>query len=240
MSALLTPKPVAIHFQGSGALTIDNPHLDLYPGESVKWSFNSVPPEFLTYIHFESSLGPFQCLSLSGNSVTGVGNFGLLGVYPYRAFVLDTEGAIAASTSAAYIANLSADKDISPQAVVTYDPNKPLGSNLSVVPSPLKLQIGQTATWTILGVPVDHFVTFRFMNFDDPMLGPFTSFYLNQSLIESPVAIRLASGEGFGMRGGLPTPFPNPIHYRITVRNANGSLVAGHDPLIDTLGDPPP
>lgn len=242
MPGLLTPKPVEVQFHGPGApLTIDKPHLDLFPGEAIQWDFGSVSPEHLTYIHFESSLGPFQCLSLSGHSVTGVGNYGLLGVYPYRAFILDRDGVIAASPAGdASIANLSAEKDISPQVVVTYDPSRTDGPKLSVFPDHLKLQIGQTATWTILGVPTDHFVTFHFLDLADPMLGPFTGFFLNQSLVQGPVSIRLASGEGYGKRSDLPVPFPAHIHYRITVRNANGNVVGHHDPLIDTLGDPPP
>lgn len=237
-------RTVKVTFSGfENPLTIDEAELNLCSNEVVRWTFSeNVPTGCLTYIHFELPFGPFQCLSLWRDDATGKGhvmgkgNSGIPGRYSYKALVISPNNEVATSIGHSYIENHSIVKDTSPHAVVFHLPGK---KDLSILPPNLKLQVGETATWHIVGVPEDHFVTFDFPEFtSDPLTGPFTSLELNRTLVEGPIAIRIANGEGY--KGALDPAKSKQVVYRIQVRDAAGKVIArGDDPLIDTLGDPP-
>lgn len=239
MPGQVQPTVVPVTFHGPGIpLTIDPQklHVDLEAGGLIQWQFVAAPGEtlenLLVHIQFESSFGPFQGLTSSGTSVSGKGNTGVAGEHRYTAMVLCTSGWVATSgTTEAVVDNLSEARDTSPHAVVIYDP---VGKALGVTPGTLGVQFDQTATWHIEGVPADHFVTFQFPNFSDQLAGPFSVFSLERNVIPgSPVL--LASGELY-----QPGNAQSPITYLIQVRDASGTVIASDDPLIATLGDPPP
>jgi hypothetical protein len=215
------------------ALTITPLSIELQTGDWVDWSFVGVQSNELVYILFEDEpLGPFQSLSPSSHNVVGQGNSGSSGTHPYKAILMDSAGALAISGEGAVVMNSTGGSDASPEVAVHL--NGTTGMVDLVAPHAVMLFLGQTVNWHIHSLPAGHFVTLLFDGFPDPMMGPFS--LLTVSLGVADPAIRLIRGEGFGL--GLET-LAAEISYFIQVRDAAGSIIDTHDPVIDNLGTPP-
>lgn len=221
-------------------LNLDHADLLVGDGDTVQWNFQDVPNHCWPFIFFPkqanqpfSPLGPFKSLkpTLSGalGGVLGVGNSGVQQNFTYTAMILNQDGAVAMS-SPAQISN-TASRDTSPVAVVQFLPET---SQVNVTPGTLEVTPGQTVYWHIVGLPEDHFVTFHFEGFADPMQGPFSSFMVNRSFGSN----QLASGVEFSTAQD-PQGAQSPIQYFVRVRNALGTVMGADDPVIEPLGTPP-
>ncbi|HVS00241.1 MAG TPA: hypothetical protein VMW27_26675 [Thermoanaerobaculia bacterium] len=229
-----TLKTVTVLYD-SVTLSICPPQLDLHAGDWVLWHFEGVPAGQMAQIFFESPCGPFQSVKLlDSGAILGRGNVGLDGVasetYLYTALLLDSEGGPA--TCGASLTNLSQEKDTSPDIVVSCSP-EPGGFLLAVEPATLSLYKKDTATWHVVGLPEDHFITLAFYDQIDLRKGPFKSLSVD----------RIVAGDGMHQFLAIGTDFEpheeTQIPYRIEVRDQDGCILATHDPLIDNLGDPP-
>lgn len=227
----------------TGTLTLDQPHIDLPPKQAVQWLFSSnTPGHALPHAVFQpvagqpfpvegEQFGPFQYLEARTHTLTALGNIGKHFTYHYTLLLLDENGPLATSKVPISINNQGVE-DTSPDALITYHPDDPdPEKQLIVSPPSLRVQPGRTVIWYIKGIPLGHFVTFRFLNSPHPLTGPFSSFSVSR---------------GFGnawLANGADIRFPDEQHplisYHVTVRDALGNLVAWDDPTIEPLGPPP-
>lgn len=76
-----------------------------------------------------------------------------------------------------------------------------------------------------------NFVTFRFDDFDDVMVGPFSFFSISRGFGTAQVAI------GTSFTG--PLPGQERVQYHVRLRDADGNVIGGEDPVIEPLGSPP-
>jgi hypothetical protein len=235
---------IVTYDSASNRLNIEPLHLHLEPEDWVVWDFSRCPGNATGFIEFQTTLGPFQSLLLSSErKVVATGNTGLPeGVpsftHPYTALLLTDKGTMASSAgSGAAVVNSSPRRDTSPHVAVHCHPGSgdhPM--RLDLIPRTLWLYSGQTAIWDFFNLPPDCFVTLRFPRSGDPLLGPFRAFSLVRGLGNDPARIQ-AIGEGFGTTG---IQVPPQTRYEIVVRDAAGNIVRAHDPIIDSLGEPPP
>lgn len=208
-------------------LTVSNPQVPLEAGDWVVWHFFGLDLHEMAYIHFHSlehPYGPFRALEPSSFHVRGLGNSGRPGEYPYTAFILNDERVVASSREPVNVQNLSATEDTSPVATIQCTEN-----SLHVEPLTLKVEKHRTALWYVTGLPPGHFISFHFEDFQDDMVGPFTSFAFYNISGESRVAI----GANF------QDPTNGQVHYRVRLRSPDGSVLAGKDPVIEPPGWPP-
>lgn len=225
-------------------LHLDHADLLVGDGDTVQWNFPEVPNHCWPFIFFPkqanqpfSPLGPFKSLkpTLSGTlgGVLGAGNSGVQQEYPYTAMILNQDGAVAMSTSPARIFN-TASRNTSPVAIVRYRNDQPETERIDVDPDMLQVAAGQTVQWHLIGIPENHFVTFHFNGFADPMQGPFSSFTVDRTFDSNQIAI----GADF-----LIAPDPqgslSPIQYFVRLRNAMGTVIDSDDPVIEPLESPP-
>lgn len=217
------------------ALTVSQSVRNLEAGDWVVWRFEGLNLHELAYIHFHPTelpedrrFGPFQCLEPSSFHVRGIGNSGHLGTYPYTAFILNEQGVVAQSDGQSSIVNLSSVVDTSPDATILCHNNQ-----ITVAPSPLKVEIGRPALWYITGVPAGHFVSFRFEHFDDVMVGPFSSFQFSRGIGDSYLAI------GTNYHGPQEGSQNAPVTYQVSLRRPDGTILDTDDPVIEPPGSPP-
>jgi len=211
------------------------PEIGLEPENGIQWNFEGVPPESVPFIQFETGLGPFQCLQVvAGNMVQGQGNIGTNGEsFPYTALLLNATG-VQGPPRAGVVKSPTQDANTSPVVVVTVR-NDSTPFDLNVDPPNLTLFPGDTALWHVHNLPADHFVGFSFTlpAGGQSLLGPFQSL-----LINGPVAGE--SSDVVRIIGDIFTPGDTTeFTYHVTLRDASGTVVASHDPVIDNLGDPP-
>ena len=215
-------------------LILQPERFDLCDGDWVQWKFpEDLPSDQFGMIFFQSRLGPFHSLrSYSNKEVLGKGNVGVKSSYNYTAMILqpgqsgDQPGSVPKGTGT--IDNMAAEPNTTPEIYVTYIE----GSPLQVSPDPVGLNVGDTATWYITGLPADHFADFWFFGMSS-VSGPFTAFYACGG--DGPVAVR-ASGTNFA-RGELA--LIKQFSYLIEIRDAQGRVIVSHEPGIDNLGPPP-
>lgn len=229
----------------SNPLTVDPPNVDLQEGDQVFWQFNELPPGCVGGIHFEQPLGPFSSIQLvDRRQFLGVGNVGLpQGAasvpFRYRAQVLTASQPLAVSSEPLpTITNLPQPQDTSPQIIVQIDSStrQPTAQQQN-----LSLNIGDTATWHIFGLPADHFVTLFFPGHpDEPLLGPFRAAFWTRAVTGDDMNEIRGSASGFGLRLNQPLATGAQITYNIQVRSADGAVVGSDDPVIDNLGEPVP
>jgi hypothetical protein len=112
---------------------------------------------------------------------------------------------------------------------VTYQPLAPPAEKLSVDPPTLLLHEGDTIFVELVDVPGDHVAAFWFP-VDNSTLGPFASNFVTRK--DGEGTIRLGGGT-FG------STTIGTTNYSVRIWNAEGVLVASHDPSIDGLGRPP-
>lgn len=237
--------------QTGGSLSFAPTHTTLAPGDWVWWHFSHVPAGYVPFIQFEGSqLGPFHSVrSLGNDAVIGKGNTGQPGAYTYRAILLDPEtGATMTSGYVGEIDNQVEDVDTSPEAQVVVTPI--LGSNprrveVRITPDTLRLNTGDTASWTVSGLEPDTFMTFHFEKADDGTTstnrtGPFAAF---MGMAGGGNGELRAHATGFMTGAGSPTPpetIPARFSYWINVWSVQGEHLGGHDPAIDNMGPPIP
>jgi hypothetical protein len=229
-------------------LTADTQTLALEnPDDWVLWKFvptSPPPPEGSTlFVHFAQPLGPFQAIrNVTRTAVIAKGNTGALLTFPYFLFLLLADGTIH-QTQPLSLVNQSATVNTSPMATVTFvpnshpDPDNVLRGHLVVQPPSILLHERDIAQWQVVGpLPDNYLMAFNFApentslpgHEDDPV-GPFAEFFLKPGGAGSP---RAGAGIFISDQIGL-------IPYHIDVWNADGILVASHDPSIDGLGKPP-
>jgi hypothetical protein len=227
--------------RNGGELTLSHQQRELQAGDWIVWSFVGLNLHELPYIHFHPTelpedrrFGPFQYLEPSnsenspGPQLRGIGNSGHIGTYPYTAFILTEQGVAAQSDGLSSIVNLSSQVDTSPVATILCH-----NDTITIAPNPLKVELGRPALWYITGVPEGHFVSFRFENFPDEMIGPFSSFGYSRGIGEPYLAIGTNYG---GPHDGPPT---GQVHYRVALRRPDGSILHHEDPVIEPPGWPP-
>lgn len=105
------------------------------------------------------------------------------------------------------------------------------GDMAQVDPDMIRVEIGHTVTWHLPELPAGDFIQLVFPDFPDPAIGPFSSLTLSASLIT-------------GVDYGHNNPNNAVMHCGLEVRYDVGLIrgeepIWNHDPLIDTLGDPP-
>ncbi|HSS79383.1 MAG TPA: hypothetical protein VLV54_21860 [Thermoanaerobaculia bacterium] len=227
--------------------------LELGPEDWVEWDFGGLPAELLQNtlpaIHFESELGPFQCLqSIPPSKVQGKGNVGSTTEsgkrYRYTAWLLDnSESGVRAKSgetqeAQGVVVNLPQSQNTSPSVVVNV-----AGNDLELDPpnQPLMLYKGDTALWNVFHLPLGNFITFQFLPASeadppdplDPMVGPFKSILINRAVAGEETGVVRVIGVNF-----MPDDRAS-YSYRIAVRDSSGTILSFHDPTIDNLGQPP-
>jgi hypothetical protein len=227
----MSTKIVNVSLNTNGTeLTLDPLVIELQGGDAVQWNFQNVPAG-LPFIHFDGSpLGPFEKLELSGSSVVGSGNSGMVGEHPYTAFVLGSQEAVVISAGQNASIDNHSDVEISSTSLVSFVPDP---ESFTVSPATISVQKGHTAIWCIVGVPAGLFVTFHFDLPADPLNGPFVSFSVSHA-----GNVWLAKGVGFLEE---EPGDQDPITYHVRLRDAQGHVVheTDPDPVIDRLGSPP-
>lgn len=232
--------------EGGPHLDVETQVITLAQGDTVEWIFQNIPSGCLAYIYFRdpqnpddpssNPFGPFQSLDPSATGVIGIGNIGSTGSFPYVAMILNQDGPVAISEPTTRIDNTSDQQDTSPDARILYIPNpiNPENPTVKVTPPNLTVEQGKSAAWRIEELPPDLFVTFHFDNFLSPMTGPFQSFSISRGFDGVPIAI------GAGFATSLESSqLPPQFLYHVRVRNSLGTVIAGDDPVIEPLGDPP-
>lgn len=224
-------------------LTLAPDPIELKEGDWVQWEFSGLEEGEFGFIAFESPrLGPFYSLRSCGNDLfLGKGNKGTRGIFPYTALILHLDKRTAVLSATGTIDNQSDQKDTSPDVEVTFENNV-----LTVSPYRLRLNAGDTATWRFTSLPDNAFVCFKFGSVTDPQgkavqgtdgaSGPFLAF--NACRVDASGVVE-ASGMGF--TAAIPVDQrPGQFTYHLQLRDWNGNLIAGHDPIIDNLGPPVP
>ncbi len=238
-------KTVNVNWNGS-ALTIDSTPLDLEDGDWVEWKFHGLSQGEFGFISFDpkvAKFGPFHSLRSHGNdSFLGKGNKAEQKDFPYLALILNLKDKNPIASGSGTVHNRATKKDTAPDVTVTYDPD---AQTLDVSPNPLCLNVGDTATWSFVNVPVNAFVCFEF----EPAAaadgtpveemagasGPFVAF----NACRSEGGTVQASGMGFVAT--IPVDrWPKSFTYHLQLRCWEGNFLAGHDPIIDNLGPPAP
>lgn len=216
-------------------LIVSPAQCELEAGDWIVWHFDQLRPGEMPCIRFhptgspEERFGPFQILEPSSLKVTGIGNSGQMDTYAYTAFILDELGVAAQSENLASVVNTSSEVDTSPIATILCHEGE-----INIAPAALKVELQQTALWYITGVPEGYFVTFHFEDFPDPMMGPFSSFGFSRGIGNAYLAI------GTRYSGPFEGSNTGQVHYRVSLRRPDGSLVTGsHDPVIEPPGWPP-
>jgi hypothetical protein len=219
--------------------TFGAPVAELNAGDTLSWEFQGVPSDCVPSILFDSDsksgLGPFQALELKGNLVTGRGNNGQTGTYPYHAQLLDAKGVRSKSPTVSVLNHVT-EADTSPLTVIAYtftsDPPRIAIANIN----PVRLFVGSTAIWFASGLPPGFFVDFLFKNPADNSLivPPFESLLFTRQVEgEDSVALKVI---GLSFNPGAL----NSVTYSIQVRNFSGEVIPPpDDPQIDSLGQPP-
>ncbi len=230
-------------------LRINPPDVELNNGDWVRWTFPPLPDDQFGFVFFNTRFGPFHSLRSAGNSaVLGKGNIGSVSLagtsdhnqYNYTAMILRMGERDPIATGAGKITNQATRVDTSPEVFVTYDPDPklPLSQAIKVIPDPVSLNPGDTATWYFSNLPEGAFANFLFTldGVQTPANGPFVNFYA----MSGGLAAVQASGTGFAVVPlGENQPWPAKITYYLEVRNLEGVLIGSHDPVIDNLGVPP-
>jgi len=231
-------------------LTVAPQHIELHDGQWVRWTFAELEEGELAFISFappSPRLGPFHSLrSFTATSVLGKGNKGDAPInhHGYRALVLAPDSKNALATGEGTIHNAATVENTAPQIFVTYHAADEHHAEpwLAVVPDPVGLNTGDTATWHFIELPPNAFACFQFEPVVAGMnesLGPFVAFSACNG--DSPVTVA-ASGTGFAVN--VPPPSdpdnPPPFIYHIQLRAWDGTRIAVKDPAIDNLGPPPP
>lgn len=237
-------KIVKVLREGSTLTLHPNP-ITLEDGDWVQWEFSGLAQGEFGFISFAPPLprlGPFYSLRSCGDNLfLGKGNKGTPGDFPYTALVLQLDKDNATASGSGTINNRSEQKDTSPDVEVSFKNNV-----LTVSPDPLRLNAGDTATWRFVNLPPDAFVCFKFGSVTDPQgkavqgtdgaSGPFLAF--NACRVDASGVVE-ASGMGF--TAAIPAEQrPGQFTYHLQLRDWNGKLLAGHDPIIDNLGPPVP
>jgi hypothetical protein len=236
------PISVEVSFQArdSDPLTIPQEHSTITlqnPDDCVVWNLVAAPGVTLPansflMIRFEDPFGPFQAFrGLGPLRVMSQSNKGDASPtsYTYFLYMLDPQepGILFKSTPFTIVNEIPA-ANRSPWLRITFNE-----SNLSEPPQidPLQLLLheGDTPLVEIEGVPEDHLVGFWFPT-DPAVLGPFKTYFVTR---ENGAGILRLSGARFDSN------HVGEIHYGVRVWNADGVLVASHDPSIDGLGRPP-
>jgi hypothetical protein len=238
----MAEKTITITLEGT-QLTIVPHEVTIGDGDWVRWKFPSdMPANKYGFIFFQPRLGPFHSLrSFSDKGafeIFGKGNAGAANdtTFSYTAMILQPGVDTPEATGSAKIINKAGTQaNTSPDIIVTYTGS----GNLSVIPYSVSLNRGDTATWFFKNLPEGSFAGFWFT--DPPMFpasGPFATFYAcsNPSPDPEEEGFR-ACGTNFA-QGELAAI--TQFKYRIEIRNAEGKLLASHDPDIDNLGPPPP
>ncbi len=233
----------------SNQITINPSEIELSDGDWVRWIFPDLPSDQFGFVFFLPRFGPFHSLrSFSNTQVLGKGNVGLADLagnrYDYTAMILRAGEKDPIATGVGTITNKATRVDTAPEVFVTYDPTPglKLSEAIKVIPDPVSLNPGDTATWYFVNLPEGAFANFLFVPDSlAPSLrvanGPFMDFYACDG--SGPVTVR-ASGTGFA---AAPLPeneaWPRNFTYHLEVRNPEGVLIGSHDPVIDNLGVPP-
>lgn len=117
------------------------------------------------------------------------------------------------------------------EVLIEYDPI----AKAVTIPPQIGLWITQTLIWKVLGLPKGFSMKFAFPDFSDPAKGPF-------SHVDPPAATatdHMVTSERYWpyIEGRLR----KLVNYRIEVCDDKGkSITLCPNPVIDTLGDPPP
>ncbi len=229
---------VNVFYRGEDVpLEVDPSHRDLRPGCAIVWQFHGVPSGCRASIQFgpeslnttaTEPVGPFHYLKHLASVVTGFGNSGLAGEYPYTALVLNDQVVLATSASARIDNHSSVAEEIEDAFGFFAEED---GKRVVVVMPPiLQIHSGGTIVWFIEEVPTDCSVEFSFTDFPDPEQGLFSSFSVHQEGTS-----RVATGTGFSDQ----FPIGAKIKYCVTVTRPQGSWTVRHDPVIESLGPPP-
>jgi hypothetical protein len=211
--------------------------VELNAGDTLSWEFQGVPSDCVGGILFDSNagFGPFQALELKGNLVTGRGNNGQTGTYPYHAQLLDANGIRSTSTQAVSVLNQLSEPDTSPVIVIacTFTSGSPGQVSIANI-DPLRLFVGDTALWYVTGLPSDFFVDFLFTDpSNNSAIEPFQSLLFTRGQGEGSPVLKVV-GAGFSP-GELSS-----MTYSVQVRNFTGEVIPPvDDPQIDNLGQPP-
>jgi len=216
-------------------------------GDQVRWIFpDDLPRTQLGFVFFPTRFGPFHSLrSFSNYEILSNGNIGSAspgtGQYDYAAIILEPGRPDPIATGQGAIINRATGVNTAPECYVTYHPDRPPEEALEVTPDRLGLYEGDTATWYLLNLPGGAFANFQFLTDPPPpapldaATGPFVAFYACGG--SGPVTVR-ANGTGF-LAGIKNEDRLKQYIYHLEVRDAEGRLLASHEPLIDTLGAPP-
>jgi hypothetical protein len=240
------------YHETTGDLTISKPEITYNRGDWVEWTFDKIPPDSFGYLRFDNApaLGPFHTLrSLAERSLVGKGNTRAGGDirYTYTAMLLSRKepGVLAVSADASVLQK-KAEPDTTPDVTVTYRE----GQTLQVEPSPVGLNLGDTAIWHFRGFPTGYFATLQFVDSQGEVLPhPFADFYVTAPLPDQPAGTFWANGIGFRTKIVEESPeryavkvldLPATLTYHVQVRDSEGRIVSTDDPLIDNLGPPIP
>lgn len=221
--------------------------LDLEAGDWVEWKFHGLSQGEFGFISFKpeaGKFGPFHSLRSHGtDSFLGKGNKGEgEKTYDYLALILNLNDDKAAASGNGTIHNHVSQKDTTPDIKVIYDEQ---AKTITVIPNEVCLNVGDTATWYFEGVPHHSFVCFKFGSATaadgtpveemDGASGPFVAF----NACKDEAGMVQASGMGF-VAAIPPYRWARKFQYHLQVRDWDGRLLAGHDPIIDNLGPPAP
>jgi plastocyanin len=239
-------KTINVNRNGS-VLTVDPDLLDLQDGDWVEWKFWGLEEGEFGFISFQpeaGKFGPFHSLRSHGtDSFLGKGNKGEAGRdFSYAALILNLEKDHAAASGSGTIHNSVSKKDTTPDIKVIYNER---ANTITVTPDEVSLNVGDTATWYFEGVPPNAFVCFKFGSATaadgtpieemDGACGPFVAF----NACKDEGGTVQASGMGF-VAAIPPDRWARQFQYHLQVRDWDGRLLAGHDPIIDNLGPPAP
>jgi len=216
-------------------LTVDTPTVTLeFPDDWVEWTLNStsLPSTAFLMVRFDQHFGPFQVVRATApHFVVAKGNKGdnPSVSYAYTLYLMTDPSGNLASGGPFTVENQCTTRFQSPWATVTYAPAPSGPGTVSVDPPTLLLHEGDTVLVQLVDVPDDHVAAFWFP-VDSSLQGPFSSNFGTRK--DGTGTVRLAGGT-FGPSTSASTS------YGVRIWNAEGVLVASHDPSIDNLGRPP-
>lgn len=248
---MATKIPVTVTYhptaQPGEQLTVDHSTVTLeFPDDWVEWELDatSLPSTAFLMIRFDQPLGPFQVVrGTAPHFIIAKGNKGDNPAvsYPYTLYLMtDVDGNLA-SGGPFTIENQCPNLFRSPWATVTFTPPSPgSGQGSAIVDPPtLLLHEGDTVLVELVDVPEDHVAAFWFP-VDNSTQGPFSSNFVTGFDGAGIVATRPDGTRIVRLPGGTFGPSTSPtISYGVRIWNADGVLVASHDPSIDNLGRPP-
>lgn len=225
---------------GGNVLSLDP--VEVEDSDYVVWDFPDLLNDQFGFVFFDTRFGPFHSVrSFSNRQILGKGNVGQKADnrYDYTAMIVKVGTIDPVATGRGELTNRAIAANTTPEVFVTYHPPSPgVAARITVEPLRLALNLGDTATWHVLGLPEDAFADFYFDPASPAMreaTGPFAAFYAVNGREAGAV---LASGMSF-VTTVSDEDWKDSYRYHVEVRGADGKRLAAHDPIIDNLGPPP-